>query len=569
MPSWGGCNRLTLIVLVASFAVITAASVQDDPNLWGASLLPVVLTTAVSGSIIASLTLAAWIPIRLGVSSLTGYPAAAMGAAGILSLINLIRLFRGSREPLLAARLHERLGTGICSKRPRTAATVITAAIVASLTPGDGITPLGLVASTIVAAAYSAVDCPLLLPAAALATAASAYEPPAAVALLALLPPPPPQGTPGEGSIELGEVKAWASRCACLHMRYRMDSKKGWAWILSTPPVKARAPILRVDMLAHAFIAGSTGAGKSRLAASIARRASSTGVPVLVVDPHGEYEALLPGFRVVDATRESINPFDPAGRPPSERAVEAAQLLASILHLGPLQQQLLREQLELLYEAHGISDNDPHSWSKPGPTIEELEKTLRLEARRDSRAAALATRIALLSSTALRSTKLRVKEIFAENTIVDLSGLRTHEQKRLYTVTLLREIYNYMQNLGTTAKPRLLIVLDEAHIYAPKDDEDNIVGKLYAEARKYGIVLLAVTQEPSKIHRSIPSNAATRIALHHTEPHEAKYMAQLVAGSGESELADLVATTLSLLKTGEALVGMPGSDSPLLVRLTR
>ncbi len=557
-----GCRRLTLIAVATAALLAPAPMLEPGSPGWAAVHAAEAALTLLTGSAAASAAVAAWVAAatRLG-----GYASLAVSAAIIAALVNAYRSLRGGRDPLTLTLPLLAASQSLCSLQ-RSGVNLLLAAAAAAALPAAGQPTLpGALLAALMVHGFTLLSCTPATAAAAALAAVAVYEPSAAVTGLSLLPPPIPAGT---GETRLGKVVAALSRCNCLHLKLSEPRHGPWGWLLSLQPREARTRLLRVDGPTHGFIAGATGAGKSRLAARLAAEAAAQGVHVLVVDPHGEYAKLLPGFRALNPRQAAVNPLDPAGAPPRERAAEAAQLIAAIFRLGPLQQQLLEQALAELYEANEIRDDDPATWRRPGPTLADLEAYLRRLAAHDKRAALLASYIALLAGTTFSKTTIDVGELFESDTIIDLSQLRSHEQKRLYVDTLLRLIYTHMQLLGHAGpRARLLIVLDEAHIYAPKDDKDNIVAKLYAEARKYGIVLIALTQQPSSIHHSIPSNAALRIALRQPEPREAKYMAQLVTGRTEENAVNTVMKTLALIDTGWAVTSTRDAPEPLLLLL--
>ncbi len=350
-----------------------------------------------------------------------------------------------------------------------------------------------------------------------------------------------------------------------LKLKYGQDTGWGWQNYLERPPYCLEANISEGG---HILITGMTGSGKSTLASIIAYNYRDI-APVLIIDPHGEYRHRISHARTIDATQYSVNPLELSGVPPSIRAGEIAQLIASLYHLGPLQQRLLEDTIKSSYEAKGIRDDDPATWVIEPPTLDDVKEALNRLAMRDSRAVVLVSYLNSLQSAVFRHTTISIQDILEEKGLIifDLSKLTTFEQKRLYVETLLRLLYSHVQRLGVAERPRLLIIVDEAHIFAPKTSRVNILSKMYTEMRKYGINLLCITQQILDIDKAIVANSSYIIALRQTEPREKAYLAKILSGFEEKNRIQAIEETLTNLLQGYAIVRDRRFDEPILISI--
>lgn len=155
-------------------------------------------------------------------------------------------------------------------------------------------------------------------------------------------------------------------------------------------------------------------------------------------------------------------------------------------------------------------------------------------------------------------------------TVLDVSGLPPDV---LGTVvgTMLRLIYDALfwameLPVGGRKQP-LLIVLEEAHRFLPRDGDTpthRVVSRIAKEGRKYGVGLMVVTQRPSDIDSAVLSQCGTMIALRVTNGADRA----AVAGMVPDDLGGLV-ELLPALRTGEALILGDALQVPSRIRIRK
>ncbi|RLE75280.1 MAG: hypothetical protein DRJ56_06015 [Thermoprotei archaeon] len=121
-----------------------------------------------------------------------------------------------------------------------------------------------------------------------------------------------------------------------------------------------------------------------------------------------------------------------------------------------------------------------------------------------------------------RST-MDLSELFSSSVVIDLSVFRSLYTKRLFCMILLKLLYDYATTeRGISPGVRHVTVIEEAWNVIPYrrlDTEPSIGERLFAELRKHGELLIAVTQFPSETAWSIMKNARLLI-LHSLPPKE-------------------------------------------------
>lgn len=94
----------------------------------------------------------------------------------------------------------------------------------------------------------------------------------------------------------------------------------------------------------------------------------------------------------------------------------------------------------------------------------------------------------------------------------------TEDERKLFVLFRLRNIFRRALSTGLKDYIDTVIVLDEAHIYID-DDEENIVNIISKEARKFGIMIIAASQNPKHFSETFLSSVATKVILGIDEMH--------------------------------------------------
>jgi DNA helicase HerA-like ATPase len=111
----------------------------------------------------------------------------------------------------------------------------------------------------------------------------------------------------------------------------------------------------------------------------------------------------------------------------------------------------------------------------------------------------------------------------------------------------------------------MFLILEEAHILAPRDKETLSkywIGRIAREGRKFGIGLCLVSQRPKKLDSDALSQANNMIILKLVEPEDQKYVQQ----ASEALSQDLL-EQLPSLNVGEAVIIGPCIKVPALVKI--
>jgi uncharacterized protein len=199
------------------------------------------------------------------------------------------------------------------------------------------------------------------------------------------------------------------------------------------------------------------------------------------------------------------------------------------------------------------------------PTLEDLMASERPEARR------LGTRIGNLGLNEYgvwaRGEPGTVLDALGDDgprcLVVDLGSLPTREEQSVTAAAVLERLWS-----RRARRLPMLVVIDEAHNVCPGRPEDaltalaaDVVVRIAAEGRKFGLYLLVSTQRPQKVHENVISQADNLVLMRLNSAADAAF-AQAVFSFVPPELVARSAT----FRLGEALVAGKISSHPALMR---
>lgn len=362
----------------------------------------------------------------------------------------------------------------------------------------------------------------------------------------------------------------------------------------------------------HIAIIGSTGSGKSNALAKIiqkARDSKNTGYDglnnshVVIFDIHSEYRTAFPGASYLTInnliipywllnSEELEDLFIESNEEQSHNQISV--LKQSIIEnkklyfSGPAdEKEKLHYDSPVFFNISEVIDSIKKSNSemvpgtgatgyKQGPLYGKLTNFItRLENKVQD------VRLEFMFGNGTHETSLEktLKQFLSYNddnksniTIIDLSGIPFEVLS--ITVSLISRIlfdfsyYCKKIDIDMTNKVPLLVVFEEAHKYAPKDNlskynaSKNSIERIAKEGRKYGVTLVILSQRPSEISETIFSQCNNFIAMRLTNPDDQNFVKRLLPDSLGS-----LTETLPSLQAGEAILTGDSVPIPSLVRI--
>ena len=151
---------------------------------------------------------------------------------------------------------------------------------------------------------------------------------------------------------------------------------------------------------------------------------------------------------------------------------------------------------------------------------------------------------------------------FPKSTIIDMSGLDQDSQEVIMMYALSNLLESYRNKEKRMDYPDLIIVIEEAHSFAPSIQTTackNKIIQLAREGRKLGIALCLVSQRPRHFDQTVLSQCGTLFVFHTPHPEDVEH----IFGVSPIYRRDLL-DSVRELAVGECLVLGEAVKYPLL-----
>ena len=366
----------------------------------------------------------------------------------------------------------------------------------------------------------------------------------------------------------------------------------------------------------HFAVLAVTGAGKSNaVAVLVSEIVNRLGGTVIVLDPHGDYVKL----KLPKTGKERVKRIEAKIMPEEMDSEELADLI-EVASNATIQREFLakawetvrhenpelggRELIEALRNTlnEWIANRTAYFWDEgKGAYITEELKSERVET---IRGVVYRIRRFLRNYGSLLTSEDLIAQIEpGKANVIDLGPLDEgqmkvvvgkllgkvfetrvdYEQARKNLIRLKEELKErpssklaeeierferVLREIGARspalAEP-VLIIVEEAHIFAPqgeKNDAVRILSRIAREGRKFGVGLGIVSQRPNKLNEDVLSQTNTKIILRIVNPKDQDY----VLRASEQLSSDLLGDIASLGK-GEAVIVGQAISLPALVKI--
>src|SRR3989344_4668097 len=365
--------------------------------------------------------------------------------------------------------------------------------------------------------------------------------------------------------IEEIEKDSERSVAFCSVIGYRDD--EGKLQVLKSP-LDPGVEVLRAEDDFIAVILAKSGSGKSYVSAVLLEELLLKKIPLVVIDPHGEYPSLkypnpkdkenMLRFGVEpQGFLKQIQEFSPDVHinPDAKPLKLSNRNLTSVELIHLLPTKVSASQLGLIYAA----------LKNLGGRVDFNEMLIELEATEDNP-----------SKWTLINIFEYVKKLnlFSESptlmgelvhpgkmSIVNLRGVAQDIQE----IIVYKLVNDLFQERKKNTIPPFFLVIEECHTFVPERSfgeakSSAIIRQVAAEGRKFGMGLCLISQRPSRVDKSAISQSSTQIILKVTNPNDIKAISHSLEGitlHTEKEIQNIPIGTA--LVTGVV-------DLPLLVK---
>lgn len=296
----------------------------------------------------------------------------------------------------------------------------------------------------------------------------------------------------------------------------------------------------------HISILAKSGSGKSYVGGVLVEEILERNIPLVIIDPHGEYSSLNYKNEDENLNKFNLKPRDYKDKvriysPNTTDNPECIPLKLSnynlssqeILHLLPA--KLSNAQLGLLYSS--LKDIDK---------IDFNQLILELELEENPAKYSLINIIKYLSKLNLFSdapTSLQELTSPGKCSIINLRGV----EQELQEVVVYKLVKDMFEERKKGNIPPFFLIIEEAHNYLPERSfgeakSSKILRQVASEGRKFGLGLCVISQRPSRLDKSVISQCSTQIILKVTNPNDLRAIANSVEGlthESEKEIKNL------------------------------
>jgi len=323
----------------------------------------------------------------------------------------------------------------------------------------------------------------------------------------------------------------------------------------------------------HCSILAKTGSGKSYTAGVILEEILERDIPLLIIDPHGEYSSLKePG---TDDARDlyskfGISPrgygsqvtvYTPANKVLNKDADKVFRLDGMNLSAKDLMQILPDEKSNnhqgLLYEAISKIKAEKEFYALDDIIFEVGNNKSKLKWN------VISSLESLREADILSDHPTTIEELFTPGraSIIDMKGVSPQLQGMI-VAKLCSDLFE-ARKMGKV--PPGMLVIEEAHNFCPERGFDKTVSTeilrtIASEGRKFGLGMMVISQRPARIDKNVLSQCNTQIIMKVTNPNDLKAISKGLEG-----ISSEVEEELKRLPPGVAMLVSNDIERPVLV----
>lgn len=322
----------------------------------------------------------------------------------------------------------------------------------------------------------------------------------------------------------------------------------------------------------HCSILAKTGAGKSYTGGVILEELLDKKVPLLIIDPHGEYATLK--YQNDDRTAN----FDRYGIAPKGYATQVTVYTPASKLLNPLADALFRlNGINLTTKDMMQLFSEDSSQNQTGILFEAVTK-LKVEKQKYTIDDIIfevgqnkskikwnvISKLEALRETGILSDKATtINELVQDGraSIIDMKGVNPDLQSMI-VAKLCSDLFEARK---LNLVPPMMLVLEEAHNFCPEKGfgrtiSSDILRTIASEGRKFGLGMMVVSQRPARVDKNILSQCNTQIIMKVTNPNDLQAISKGLEGISSDVIDDI-----KRLSPGVAMIVSTYIERPILV----
>lgn len=317
----------------------------------------------------------------------------------------------------------------------------------------------------------------------------------------------------------------------------------------------------------HVAILAKTGAGKSYVTGVLVEEIIDRKVPILIIDPHGEY-GIMKNINDNEKDIEKLSSLNISPKGYNKNIQEFGDLdIGSNIKPLLLNEEMTPQELMNILPTKLSSAQQTilYSVMKDVKTLTLSQVISELELLESNYTASIISMIDYVKKLNLFSLNYTpYSELIQPGkcSIINLKGIDP-EIQGIVVYKLMKDLFEMRK---TNKIAPFFCVIEEAHNFIPEKGTgekqcSKIIRTLAAEGRKFGLGLCVITQRPARIEKNVLSQCNTQIILKVTNPNDLKAVSSSVEGittQTEKEIPNLP------IGTG-IVTGV--TDMPLIVKI--
>ena len=296
----------------------------------------------------------------------------------------------------------------------------------------------------------------------------------------------------------------------------------------------------------HLAVLAKSGSGKSYAVGVLLEEMVKRNIPLLIIDPHGEYSSLR--FKN-DVEKELTKLVSLDLKPEAFEVIEFGDS-EIIKGARPLRLPKTTDKQELVHLIPGKLSNTQlailYSALKTARSSDFNSIMYALEAEESTAKWSVMSVIEHLKDMNIFSDNpISYSEFLkpGKASIINLKGI-SPEVQEIIVYKLCKDLFELRKK---NKVPPFFLVMEEAHNYCPERSfgetkASKIIRNIASEGRKFGLGLCAISQRPARVDKSVISQCSTQLILKVTNPNDLKALSASVEGltnSTEKEIQNL------------------------------
>lgn len=319
----------------------------------------------------------------------------------------------------------------------------------------------------------------------------------------------------------------------------------------------------------HICILAKTGSGKSYTTAVLIEEFMKRNIPLVVIDPHGEYNSLMQPN--IFEKPDLLYKFRVKPKSYATKIVEySVNYLKGTRHLSLDDRGLTIREMDKLFEKpltptqQALIYRTLENIGIKNYKLDHIKKYLKAMKKKPSTVFSVLVSIDQLQNTKVfegKTTQPYELVRRGQCTVINLKGIEPRIKEIVVSLLATQLFKRRMEG----KIPPFLFVIEEAHIFAPKMTtaiSSKPLKTVASEGRKFNMGIAVISQRPTDVSNNILSQCNTQIILKMTNLNDIENVLKSIEGISQSSADDIQA-----LSIGQALVSNIKLTMPIIVEI--